>query len=115
MNRAVLSAIAAFFLLNNLSNSALAGPVPVGQMPAKIEELEAAGQLITQGKIDEAFKKIEEAVKKHPILPPPRLILARFMIAVKYPQWRIYLEQAATDSPDHPDVYLTLGEVAFDE
>jgi hypothetical protein len=41
-------------------------------LPQKIDEIENAGQLLSQGKVDEAFKQIQEAVKKYPVLPPAR-------------------------------------------
>ncbi|MBX7105842.1 MAG: hypothetical protein K1X57_17290 [Gemmataceae bacterium] len=84
-------------------------------IPARIDELEQAGQLLTQGKGDEAYKAIQEAVRKYPALPPARLILARMLIAGNAQQGRAMLEQAAADTPDHPEVYLTLAKVAIAE
>src|SRR5260221_14389333 len=74
-----VAALSAAFLASNV----LAGPVPsTGPLPAKIDELETAGQLLLQNKGDEAFKSIQEACKKYPALPPAKLILARMVLQV---------------------------------
>jgi tetratricopeptide (TPR) repeat protein len=88
---------------------------PTGGFPSKIDELEQAGQLLTQGKGDEAYKLILEAVKKYPVLPPARLILARMLLRASPPQARSVLEQAAAENPDHPEVFLTIASLAMGE
>ena len=100
----------------------LAGPVPsTGPLPTTIEELETAGKLLLQGKGDEAFKSIQEAVKKYPALPPAKLILARMVLAVLQQQKgdprqaRSILEQAAAETPEHPEVFVTMAEWALGE
>src|SRR5438128_1355115 len=83
----------------------------------KIEEIEKAGEAIMKGKPDEAFKLLQEAAKKNPTLPPPRIMLARLYIFNNDEQARRVgrgvLETAAAENPDHPYVYLTAAEVAL--
>ncbi len=105
-----------------LIGSARAQTAPAGgPLPTKIEELENAGQLLMQGKGDDAYKSIQEAVKKYPALPPAKLILARIVLGMvqqqkaNVQQARGFLEQAAAETPDHPEVYRTLAEWAIAE
>jgi Tfp pilus assembly protein PilF len=94
------------------------GPVSSsGKEPPKIEEIEKAGEALAKGKADEAFKLLQEAVKKNPTLPPARLMLARLYLSVNQEQaqraGRAILEAAAAETPDHPEVYLTNGGIAL--
>src|SRR5438477_12469236 len=78
----------------------------------KIEEIEKAGEALVKGKADEAYKLLQEAAKKNPTLPPPRLMLARLYLNPENSeqaqrQGRALLELAAAETPDHPVVYLT--------
>jgi tetratricopeptide (TPR) repeat protein len=105
-----------------LASSLLAGPVQsTGPLPTKIDELETAGQLLLQGKGDDAFKSIQDACKKYPALPPAKLILARMVLELvqrqkgDLRQARGLMEQAAADAPDHPEVYRTMAEWAVAE
>src|SRR4051812_24004174 len=83
---------------------------PAGEPPTHIEELEKAGEALTQGKGDEAYKLIQEAVRRFPALPPPRVILGRMVVQrIDNRQGRQILEGAAAETPDHPDVYLTFA------
>lgn len=91
-----------------------AGPVPsTGKLPTKIEELENAAHLLAQGKADEAFKLIQEAKRKYPALAPARLILGRMAMRVNPQQARAVIEQAATEEPEHPAVFLTMADLAL--
>src|SRR3954454_6865058 len=95
-----------------------AGPVNTTATPqAKIKEIEDAGELLLKGKVDDAYKSLQEAVKKKPDLPPARLMLARLLMNTKEGQQaaRGVIEQAASENPDHPQVFLTLGSVALAE
>jgi tetratricopeptide (TPR) repeat protein len=101
---------------------AVAGPVPsTGPLPAKIEELETAVQLIHQNKLEDALKSIQEACKKYPALPPAKLILARLVLQIvqqqkgDHRQVRVLLEQAAADAPNNPEVYRTMADLAHAE
>jgi len=91
-----------------------AGPVPsTGKLPTKIEELENAAQLLAQGRAEEAFKLIQEAKRKYPALAPARLILGRMALRVNPQQARAIIEQAATEEPEHPAVFLTFADLAL--
>src|SRR5262245_22513886 len=96
--------------------AAAAGPVPSTQTKEeRIQELEDAGAKLQQGKVDEAYDLIQKAVKKNPQLPPARLILARFLARTQelQQQARQTYERAASENPDHPEIYLTGGSLAL--
>jgi uncharacterized protein (TIGR02996 family) len=96
----------------------VAGPAPA-QAPAqdKNEDIEKAGEALKKGQVDEAYKLLQEAVRKKPDLPPARLMLARLFLASKegHQQGRAFLEQAVAEHPDHPEVYLTCASLALGE
>src|SRR6478609_3677657 len=96
----------------------VAGPTPTTGAPAaKIEEIEKAGEKLMRGQMDEAYKLLQEAVRKKPDLPPARLMLARLFLASKegHQQGRAFLEQAVAEHPDHPEVYLTCASLSLGE
>jgi len=109
MKHSILPGILACLLMTG----ALSAQSPAA--PERNEELDAAVQLVKDGRLDDALKKIEEAVKKNPKLSPPKVILAKLIQRAAPQQAKLYLEQAVTESPDHPDGYLTLGEWALNE
>ncbi len=60
------------------------------------------------------WRSIQEEAPKHPEWAPPRLILARLLIATDQTMLgRRTLEQAAAESPDHPEVYVSFGALAL--
>ena len=74
---------------------------------AKPEEVVKAEAAFRQGKPEDALKLLQEAVKKHPQLPPARLLLARmYFMAGQTGPGRANLEQAAAESFTHPEIYL---------
>ena len=80
------------------------------------KELEPAVSKIREGRFDEALGLIKEKAAKHPEWPPSQLILARLLFrANQGVPGRRALEQAAAFAPDHPEVYLTLGDLALGE
>src|SRR5262249_11282135 len=84
--------------------------------PAKPAEVEKAEALFREGKVDDAFKELQAATTKHAELAPARLMLARlYFSAGQLQQGRAALEQAAAESPDHPEIYLTNGSQALSE
>jgi len=99
----------------------VAGPTPTTGAPAaKIEEIEKAGEKLMRGQMDEAYKLLQEAVKKKPDLPPARLMLARLLLVPNnskeaHQAGRQVLELAANETPDHPQVYLTNANVALQD
>lgn len=94
-----------------------AGPVSsTAQNQPKIPELEKATEAFQKGRAEDAFNLLKEAVKKNPALPPARLMLARFFYASNQaPAGRTVLELAATETPDHPEIYLSNGSLALAE
>lgn len=78
------------------------------------KDLEGALTKVRERKIDEALELIREEAKKHPEWAPPRLILARLLIGTDQATLgRRILEQAAAETPDHPEIYVTLGALAL--
>jgi tetratricopeptide (TPR) repeat protein len=95
-----------------------AGPVNSSQNAlAKNEDIEKAGAALVRGQIDDAYKALQDAAKKNPMLPPPRLMLARLLFNTKegQQQGRAMLEQAAGENPNDPRVYITNAVVAMNE
>jgi Tfp pilus assembly protein PilF len=79
-------------------------------------ELEPVVAKIREGRAEEALALIKEKSAMHPEWPPSHLILAKLLFgANQVAAGRRALEQAAAYAPDHPDVYLTLGELALSE
>ncbi|MFL5329773.1 MAG: tetratricopeptide repeat protein [Gemmataceae bacterium] len=92
-----------------------AAPAQPNANQADDQDLNAAAALLREGRTDEAFRKVQEVVKRNPNLKPPRLILAHLAMRVIPQQARGFLEQAAAETPDHPDIYLTNAELSFNE
>src|SRR5438105_12027168 len=93
---------AAVLLAALLAGPAWAGPVNAQTNPAvKIKEIEDAGAALQRGQIDDAYKLLQEAVKKNPHLPPAQLMLARLFLATNegQRQGRAVLERAAAENP----------------
>jgi Tfp pilus assembly protein PilF len=96
--------------------SPAAAQPPANAPPAVEKELDGAVTKVREGKVDDALKLIKEAATKHPEWPPAHLILARLLFNANQPvPGRQALEQAASLAPDEPEVYLTLGSLAFGE
>lgn len=118
LQKSSLLALVALALLGLAVSRADAGPVNSMQNAlAKNEDIEKAGAALQRGQIDEAFKALQEASKKNPTLPPPRLMLARLFLNTKegQQQGRAYLEQAAGEFPDDPRIYITNAVVAMND
>ncbi len=90
------------------------------ELPKKTKDLiEKAGKEFEKGKIDKALELLEEAKKDTPTLPPAELMLARFFLATNNADVRqaarFHIEAAAKESPNHPAVLLTCGNIAVSE
>src|SRR5262245_21990668 len=106
------SVIATIIVLTTVASVASAQPAET----AKPEEVLKAESLFRDGKIDDALKQFQEAVKKHPQLPPAELMLARLHFNAGQPgPGRARLERAIADAPSHPEVYLTNASQALAE
>jgi Tfp pilus assembly protein PilF len=113
-----LLGFAAVLAVNAAIGRADGGPINSAQNAlAKNEDIEKAGNLLQKGQLDDAFKALQEAVKKNPALPPARLMMAKLFFATKEggQQGRLTLEQAATEFPDDPRVFVTNAAVAAGE
>jgi tetratricopeptide (TPR) repeat protein len=65
---------------------------------------------------DGALKLLKEAVKKNPDLPPADVILAQWFAASNLSQAvHDSLERAVVNSPDDPEAYLLLGNIAINQ
>jgi len=100
-----------------------------GMAPAaaaeKIQEVEDAAALFNKQDYNGAFKQLQEAEKTHPELSPAEVIMAQFF----FQAWqqtgqqnanliltmRNWLEKGVQQSPDDPEAYLVLGEIALQE
>jgi tetratricopeptide (TPR) repeat protein len=80
------------------------------------ENYKKAVELIKQGKVADSLEALKEMVKLKPEYPPAKLIMAKFLgDARQTAQSRLMLEQAAAESPDHPDVYISMGNMALSD
>jgi Tfp pilus assembly protein PilF len=88
-------------------------PKAADSLPADL--VEAAGK-VREGRIDDALASIKRESAKHPEWSPPRLILARLMLSAgQGAPARLALERAAIETPEHPEIYLTLGTLALSD
>ncbi len=90
------------------------------ELPAKVKEIEDAGEKLMKRQptsVDEAYKLLQEAVKKKPDLPPARIMLVRLMMRIQeyHQQVRGVLELAAKEEPAHPEVYITNATLSLAE
>ena len=85
----------------------------------RIRTLKRPAQFLQKGQIDDAYQSLQEAAKKNPSLPPARLMLARLYLDTTskegVQQGRVILEQAASESPEDPRVYVTNAVVAMND
>jgi tetratricopeptide (TPR) repeat protein len=79
------------------------------------EELDAISAFKNRD-FDKAFKRLKEACKKNPDLPPPCLIMASWFAQNKLaqPMWS-YLERQVSEDPTDPEAYLSMGGIALNE
>ncbi len=111
-------------VLSALAGTALGGPDDgqtkdgKAKLDQQIPQIEEAGKLVMQGKVDDAYKMLQ-SIKDKPDLPPARLMLARLLLAsrVRELEARVHptLELAISENPDHPVVYLENANVALAE
>jgi tetratricopeptide (TPR) repeat protein len=91
----------------------LTGSAPSLPVDANVER---AREAFRKGQMDECLNLLREAVKQNEKLPPAKLMFARMWAEANQPQVaRMALEQAASEEPHHPDIYLQLGDIALRE
>jgi Flp pilus assembly protein TadD len=86
------------------------------QVNAEDKELGEIANKVKAGRLDEALAALKEKAAKHPEWSPVQLILARLLFAANQAvPGRRALEKAASEAPDHPEVYMTFGNLALSE
>lgn len=86
------------------------------RLPKEVDELEKAIQLFQKGNYELCLNLLQAAGTKRSELSPARLVLAKlFLHHNQVNQGRAALEQAAVESPEHPEIYLVFGRLALQE
>lgn len=63
-----------------------------------------------------ALSRLEAATRKNPALPPPRLMMARLLLATgRESQALLSLEAAVAEAPNHPGPHALLGDIALNQ
>ncbi len=82
----------------------------------KYPELKSAYDEFRAGDMSDTIKYLIEATNKYAVLPPPRLLLAKMMLAAnRLNEAREQLEITAQELPLAPETYLELGDIAYRE
>ncbi|MCE5266689.1 MAG: tetratricopeptide repeat protein [Planctomycetaceae bacterium] len=119
----VAAAMMAAYLLSTSSLS-FAEPItsgdPTRAAAAKTSdqprEVTEAAALFKQNNAEGALKLLKEAVKKDPDLPPAHVIMAEWFAQMNSPVgMRAALERAVVDTPNDPEPYVLIGNVAMTE
>lgn len=77
-------------------------------------DVEKAVGLFQNRDVEGALKQLKKACKNDPDLSPPHVILATFFARANLaPQMRAALERAVIDSPDDPEAYFIMAELAM--
>lgn len=91
-----------------------AGAAAAGE--PQMKEITDAVARFKERDFDGALKLLKEAAKQNAELPPAQTIMAQWFSQANIPQGvRNYLEQAVMESPDDPDAYLFMGDIAMRE
>lgn len=87
-----------------------------GKEAEKDPIVDEAAKLFGENKVEEAYKKLQEASGKNDKLPPARLMLYRMYLSRNMAaEARRTIELAATENPDHPDIYITFALLAMQQ
>lgn len=114
--------LAGLVLLWLATAPAIAAPLDLDQLvgpgtkksDTKFPELEQAWDEFRAGDMSDTIARLVEAVNKYPILPPPRLLLAKMMLSSnRVPEAREQLEITVSEYPLAPEPYLELGDLAY--
>ncbi len=115
----VLAAAAARLSADPISESDLGKSAPAGTAkPAAAQnpEIAAAIARFQARDVEGALKLLAEAAKKDPDMPPAQVILAQlFSRSNLAAGTRACLEKATFETPDDPEAYLYLGDMAVRE
>lgn len=78
--------------------------------------LQEAADKFNKSDIKGALDTLDQVAKQNQKLIPPRLILAQWFAQVgNQPAVRVSLEKAVEESPDDPEAYVLLGEIALNQ
>jgi len=84
--------------------------------PAPLSATEQAMQAYRRGDMEECLSHLRDLVAQKPTLPPPGLILAGFHVqARRHALAREELERIAATGSKHPQLFLTLSDLALAE
>ncbi len=82
----------------------------------QIAEVTEGMELFKSLKFEEALNKFREAAENHSQLPPGEVMMAQIFSNIRNPQAgkaiRQYLDLAAQESPQDPEAYVVLGDLA---
>ncbi|MCE5302207.1 MAG: tetratricopeptide repeat protein [Planctomycetaceae bacterium] len=78
------------------------------------QELNDAVARFKERDVPGTLRRLKDAVKKDPNLPPAHVILAQLFAQVNSaPDVRTALEQAVNESPNDPEAYVLMGDIAL--
>ena len=108
------------------STTAYAGPIMKGPAASIVPryvtsaipeaELRNAGERYKKGDFAGCLASLHKLAKKSPNLPPAKLMLARLHFqSNRVNSGRLLLEEVATESPNHPELYFAFGMMAIRE
>ncbi len=84
--------------------------------PRNLPLVDLAIEQFGKGDLKAAMQSLQAAAQANPDLPPPRLMLARMMLATQQrAQARAMLELVVIESPAHPGAHVLFGEMALAE
>ena len=90
------------------------GNIWAGDPRLRDGRIAAADRLLEEGKSPECFDELRQAASENPTLPPPELLLTYLHLAKGRRQpAQAALEAAAVRNKQHPEVYLTAGQLAL--
>ncbi len=82
----------------------------------KVPEVSEAIERLKAGEIPAAVAKLQSAAARNPGLPPPKLMMARLLLATRQDaRARAFLEEAVAEAPAHPGPRTLLGDLALGE
>ncbi len=95
-------------------------PTDVLDDPAQLEqaipEVDQAVELFQQQNFDGALELLRKASARHADLPPARIVMAQlFSQANQRDAVRVSLEQAVVESPEDPEAYVIMGDIAMSQ
>ncbi len=118
-----LAALSLIAILAVLAAAPLAAQeAPPEALPAggqQIPEVAEGMELFKNLKFEEALNKFREAAEKNSQLPPGEVLMAQIFANIRNPQAapaiRQYLDLATQKSPEDPEAYMVLGDLARNE